>query len=445
MNIQEDVTRQVSSMLMQSTGAVVDTANEMMQLLLDVLRQKAEENKSERALLYNTTGEVAIDKLQNAVRNGAVLKNIFVPDEDIGALQKHFKNLNVLFAISDVEKDNAKLVSFLERDEGKVMKSIELLKAERGLISELPPQLFLDSHQEENFLVTTNMDKVQLELFRNYAKESGIVFAAVTDAERVNLLYAPEYKDRVNAALLRLGWDLNGPNGKAIREQVQHSLEAKKALSYAIDHGPEDLFVVSSNNVRNYVNIYPDGYTLYKNDNEIVSMEKSADGYKDSVLDKVESLTNAVILTREEFERSLAERQEIVDSKYTLDVLPKDYSIEEESARVKQLQNILALKMGLNNELDDTFALFDPSVSYSEFDSHEFVSDSEVREAEKREMERYNDSVRYAQNEFRTFEISSQNRSLDYLISRAEQEREAMVQGKQEKTQTKEKTTEEVL
>lgn len=427
MAMQDEINQQVTNMLQQSGGKVMNMTNELAKIFLDYLRQQAEKAKSEKNLLYNTTGEVAIDKLQNAVKNGAELKNIFVVDEDMVSLERHLKSQDVLYAVTDIEKDNAKLISFLERDEEKIMQAVELLKAERGLISELTPQLFLDANSEKGFLMTTNLDKDQLELFRLYAKEMGIVFAQVNDEDRVSVLYEPEFKDKVNAALFRLGWDLNGPNGKAVREQVQHSLEAKKALSYAVDKGEDELYVVSANNIKNYVHISPEGFALYKNENEILSEGKDVPDYKDKVLDKVEGLNNPVVLTREEFERSLGERQQVVDNKYLLNTVPRDYNYIEESARIKNLQDLIRMKQGLNNEMEDTFAMYDPSISYTQFDGHEFASDQEIREARELEMQRYNESVEYMNKEFKTIEVSGENRSVDYIISRAAKLREEAV------------------
>lgn len=390
MNIQEDVVRNLRNLSKELSTMLLGKTDELTSKLLLLIYNNIQKDKT-----LNSSGEKAIGEMLAAVQKGEKLKNIVVPDEDVESLKPFLNKCGALYAIVDMKKDDAKMVIFLEKHSEKIQDALTLLSADRGLVNEVAPELFLKNTTDKEIGIAS-LDKTELELFRHHAKASGLVFGATVIDDKVKLLYTLEDKDKFYNILAKVSWDLTGEKGPLIRQQIEYRLKGRKEVNIAIEQAEKEYYIVSGNSPKNYVKITSQDYSYYKNNKEVTTISRTEPDCREAVFTKVQSLSEPVVLTKEEFEMDDKERQALIDSK--TNVYPLGYSAFDEIEK----------KYKENDKTIDIAA-----ISFSEF-IKETIETNGIDKAHAEAAQEYSDNI-YKQ-EFGVKHVST----LDALIAQAE-------------------------
>lgn len=390
MNIQEDVVRNLRNLSKELSTMLLGKTDELTSKLLLLIYNNIQKDKT-----LNSSGEKAIGEMLAAVQKGEKLKNIVVPDEDVESLKPFLNKCGALYAIVDMKKDDAKMVIFLEKHSEKIQDALTLLSADRGLVNEVAPELFLKNTTDKEIGIAS-LDKTELELFRHHAKASGLVFGATVIDDKVKLLYTLEDKDKFYNILAKVSWDLTGEKGPLIRQQIEYRLKGRKEVNIAIEQAEKEYYIVSGNSPKNYVKITSQDYSYYKNNKEVTTISRTEPDCREAVFTKVQSLSEPVVLTKEEFEMDDKERQALIDSK--TNVYPLGYSAFDEIEK----------KYKENDKTIDIAA-----ISFSQF-IKETIETNGIDKEHAEAAQEYSDNI-YKQ-EFGVKHVST----LDALIAQAE-------------------------
>ena len=88
-----------------------------------------------------------------------------------------------------------------------------------------------------------------------------------------------------------------------------------------------------------------------------------------------------------------------------------------------RLANLVAMKAGLDNDHNATWGLWDPSVSYSEFATYEYITDEDERDARVHEFDHFKQAAYYSEYHHVTYDVDLQEKNVDYIIAKAEEKR----------------------
>lgn len=378
--IQEQISEKMLKLMKDTAFVLANSADDFAKKLLAMLGEHILKEQNKKML--EGDGEIAVAKMMEAVRNGENVKTIVIPDEEIESLKSYLKECKALFAITDLKQDDAKMLMFLERDTKKVKDALTLLKSERGLITEIHPDLFL-KHNEKKAVSNAKLNNVEIELFRHHAKSTKLPFAIADSNGSRTVLYNTENQKLVNDILAKVAWDLTGERGPQVRQQIEYRLEGKKEVNIAIEDAQREYYIVNSISPKNYIKITPQDFTYYKNNKEITSMKRTDPDFKEAVYTKLEGLVEPVVLKREEFNTIPSKLRDNIEKK--TNIYPVGYTAVEEIERKfkeTRAQEIAEMKKSLDNgyQLENASDYDNPSVSFSEFLENEIVNDGHDRE-----------------------------------------------------------------
>lgn len=404
-----------------------------------ILQNLYEQSKLQKDLKMG--GEVALEKLQYAIKCGEQLNCLTVGDENYEEFRKILKEQNILFASADEMFDDSTTIFFLERDADKIENAMNLMNLRRGMYSEIEPSFFLQYVAEEEVGFISNIDTVDLEMFRYYIKDKEIPYSVrLNEENKYDILYDVKNKKEIKEIFKRIGWDLNNKwYGPRIREQVEYKINCQTKIRDVSKSGQE-YFIINGNQPSHYLHLNNEGMAYYKNGAILSTEKRKSPLYKHEIDKSLSAIIYPVILTKQEFELPYDERKRLIEKR--LDVFPEDYDqVIQEHTRTRferlvdkglndvqneelqeKLERILSNRMrkiALDNEGDSHFAICDDSISYDMFAGYEDITDGDEFNAAQREFERYQKSVSYA-NKYEFIDISLDERSLDYCVQKYE-------------------------
>lgn len=324
-DVNKQVYEQTKNVTLQVAKITSATISEISKVLLMILIEQAEKNKANK--LLNQDGEVALKELYDIVSKGkGALMNIKIPDEDIEKMKECMKKNEVLFAVTDLKSDNAKMVLYLDRDSEHMKDAITMYQAQKGLINEISPDLFIKNYKNTNIGVIENVSAIDLELFRHYSKENNFLYAALPSDDGYKILYDNEFKAKIAETLENVSIDLTGAMGPLVKEQVEIRIKGRKAVNIAVEDAEKEYFIVNGKSPKNYVHLTADGFSYYKNNQAIVTMNRSNPEFMKSAYAAIEGLKEPIVLTKDEFNLPDKERWELLNAVNS--IYPTDYSID---------------------------------------------------------------------------------------------------------------------
>lgn len=358
-----------------------------------------------------------------------------IADIDAKDFEAELRRARLVFASMDNTKDDYTVFVFFQKDAEKVEAAYQTLMAQRGKISELPPQMFQNLPMDK-LTVLDNVDDVHVELFRNFAKEHNLLFTHIpaTPEHGNQILYHKKDNATAHKVMMSVGWALTGADGARVREQVSHYIKGRTRINDALD-AHKEMYIIAKQNPNTAVHITSTEMELYKNGNLVLTLDRAAPDFHAKCWQYCNSLPHAVVLTGEEF-RQAGMTPDVIRQMPTMDLFPQDtveiteaginnmhdgYDPVREQARINSLSNLVSEKYAFDNEGNSNWAAFDSSVSLSEFASHEYYHDVEEREAREAEFERFKEAKLHSYEAFSPEEVDMADRSLDYVISRAYQ------------------------
>lgn len=413
MDIQERAVEEFKDMSLKVTGTMVSSAKNIAEtttnaskLLIGFLIKLVQDGKVD----IDGNGEITLDKMQKIVDKGESLTSVRVGDEDIEFFKDAMQKEGMLYAVLDINNDDCKNVIFLERDADKIKNVITVLQSHTGLRNELAPQVFLNHLNGSNVGIVENVSEIDMELFRQYARDEGLVYASYSKNGNINILCNSKDKKEINKILGKIGWDMTSKYAENIREHYKRKKTDRKLLNEVIENGGEEYYVVDAKNNKNYVEISQRGLSYYKNGKKVFNMSRADEFYfVNRAHEKVESIANAVVLRKSEYECD--DRKNIIKSKAR--VYPDE--IAEAIKKSHKHMTDVQRKMSLDDENNNPAQIFDDSIDFSDYANYEKLSDDD--------RERVEEAVKY-DLKFGYKDIALKRRNLDSIIMLAEKQKE---------------------
>lgn len=476
----EDISLRVTGMLFQQIIRALDygttVAPGMVQLAnaeinygtkaLTNIAKNIKKNKAEEKIrnLINDKGEINIGQMDELLKLCEVQpRTIKVATEDAKRFESLINRDGVLYAKIDMKEDNCKMYVHLDSESDKVLNAYNIVYAERGHLTELPPALFMEAGGSSSIKEIGGLDNVELELFRYYAKKKNFLFTVIPGNDNNTVIVNTSEDDKmtsvqksnaVQRTMTEIGWALTGNKGARVREQIEYRLAGRTKLLKSIDDAEKELYVVSKNNPNDFVRISYDELEVYKDKkllNKVERRENNMEEYRVECLSACESITYPVLLTAEEFQRGVT--LETLANKQTIDLFDssfneviEDYSMNEmirlvqKGLKDKQKKNEAddkqkeaidkhnkrikdaTDKMTLDDEFDTNINPWNEGVTYSEFARYENISDDDERAAREDQFDHFKNAAFYSN---RNFEVTDHvlEGNIDVIIEKASQKR----------------------
>ena len=295
MAIDEAVANEFKQLLKQAAGRMGSTVSDIGKLSLAVLI--GEKKLLDRDKVLNGAGKVNVNTLYKYAGNEQIM-HITIADADLKDYMKHLKDQNISYALINCKKDNAHRLVYLEKNSDKVKNATTMFMAERKVKTEIPFTLFMEQ-ANKNLTVIDNLKGVDLELFREYAKKEGLIYAL---SNRDRIVFNEADKGKAVNALNAVGSVLDSSHGALIRKQIELRLAGRTAVNIAMEQAEKELFIVSSVNHGNYVKVTADDFTMYKSNRAVTSLNREEPDFTKTLHRCVDGILEPVVLTKDEFE-----------------------------------------------------------------------------------------------------------------------------------------------
>lgn len=323
--IEQEVYRRMEGLIqgmLKASGSVSEA-------LLQVLIQENNRHKEDK--LYDEgIGETSLkNMLRGLQRNNDELMTLSVNDEDAKEFKEILGKTDIKnYVMIDLATDDRKIVLFAQSDIEEVKKALNVFSAERGLISEIDPESFFVAAKEQNISALEGIDEVDLELIRYNARKNPFVYTVVDSKDGITVLYKQEDLANMQKTLNNVAFSLSGEQGPLVREQIEIRLKGRKEVNIAVEEAEREVIIIDKQNPKNYVHVTADDFTYYKNNKEITRIPRTEPGAIEAVYQKIEGLTEPVVISKNEFELNYAERKALLESKTA--VYPTGYSAMNE-------------------------------------------------------------------------------------------------------------------
>ena len=428
MAVTDDIPEKVADLLLEQTAraatTAVNTTASMVEgagvITNDVL-QKIYKDLQTRKLL-GKTGEITPLEMTDLIKKlHEKSSTVRVDDRDARDYEELLKQQDLLYAKMDIKDDAAKMFVFLNRDMEKIENIATVLSARRGKVNEVQADLYFKSLAPDNVRLVDGLDPAEMELFRHYSRQEGLLYTVLPRDGKYAVLYGTEEEKKARKTLLHVGWALTSADGARIREQVEYHLEGRSMLQIEAEQAEHEFYLVNQKYPGHFIHITLDELEVYKGGKRLSTLSRGRSDFVDRCMALCESMQSAVVLQKEEFHPGMT-REELQNHR-TLELLPADYDEMIEMDHQNDFINLVALKSGMDDEHNATWGLWDPSVSYSEFSAYEFIMDEEERDAREREFEHFKSAAFYAKDHYLEQEIHLDEKNIDYIIAQAEEKR----------------------
>lgn len=313
----------------------------------------------------------ALDKIKDAVSKGeSAPRQLTVLDSDRKNIEKWLKKQDVLYAA--VRNDNQGVVPgfeksvivFLEKDSSTVEDAIALANRDKGLINELPATAFLFALKEEKEVpaVVGNVNADEIELFRELAKEHGLVYSVMFDAPSDNakektgkILISNKDVLKAAAALQMVSWSMTGKHAKEILEKIKERISVKGEIQKLIANGVEKgkttiqvlgksvtvenaKYIVNQMLPHQYLKVTNAGFVHFKFGKEVARVSKDDPEYNDKLQLALGEFSGAVVFDAEEWEKegldkANARKQAV---KKRISVFPPNFDKDKEASDMQK-------------------------------------------------------------------------------------------------------------
>lgn len=400
-------------------------------LMIQHARKRAEQGEPGES----ENEKVLLEMKKRVEKNHEEMRNVLVADEDAEAFAEKLRENNVLFVARDIEQDDAKMFVFLSGDEFTVERALTSLMADRGFVSEMDAETFLDTRTQNGVGTVDGLDDAELEAFREYARKEELPFAKITVAANHNvIIYEPEKADETKRTLAAAVWALSGPRGEEARRTLGSRAEARRELYKAIEDKKEHV-IVSVRNKDHLVLLDEREASLYKNGQLVSSVSRENKDFFEKTLQMTDGLGDVAVLNKGEYAlNGTKEKLKAVFHEETAtEKAPKGMTndqLAEHYEERNERRRLIEEKMALDDENQNPFWIFDNGYSYSEATTNERIDD---RDDDLRDdMETVN-KVQLRLKEMDVEEtVPEAPRGLDAIIARATQRRDEKIRDQKE-------------
>lgn len=435
-SIQEDVTKQIWDLFLKFFGTGTEFIYQIAHEGNVALKQGGDFCKEILVALINKqkqNGEPTdiTAQMLKRVEAGESINTMAVAEEDAVELSRYLKEKEILYSVVDNFQDDTKFFLYMSNDAQKVIDVVSVFQAEKGLVSELAPELFLENFAQDGVGTISGFDKVDLEVFRNFAKENGLIFSSTPSDEpnKYIVIYDPNSIDKVKKTMDSTVWALSGSAGVILREQFERYLQNRQAVNKTLLEGEKEFYIVNGTNSENYVHLTANDFVYYKNSKEVLTVGRNDGDFVERGIRVFNGMTHPVLFAREEYERFINDGEldkELIKSFVSAKAkeIPNLGELKEaqktQNNRLERLQE----KMALDDENTAGFWIYDDSIDFADAGEYEGLEDMD--EQTKKDVE---DAQKQAEK-YKFLQV--ENRDLDYLISKAEKHRKEPSKAKEE-------------
>lgn len=411
-------------------GAVIGSITDLSKFSVDMGILLYKKHQDKMAFLKEG-GETTFQKFYEVMKRGEKALSIRVDDATANDYKRFLKEQKKLFVCIDDLQTNSKIFLFREKDRKAVEKIQALVETIHYSQTEIEPKDFLNGFSNQDISTLSGLDMTAVELFRYHMKSDPALFSVVNDGEGMySILFKPEDLKKVKHALHHANWNLQGGSRELVREQVAYRLKGRSEIALSFEDATKEFYIVSKNNPKNYIHISEKEITYYKNEHALSTVSREDPQFKEKGWDLIDCISTPALFQADEFSKNLGQRQAVLDSKPALTEFPERYLEQEEMMKYNRLMELVAVKMGMDNEHQADWGLYDTSVSYSEYNSREVMTDTDVEEqeyqrAKEREFEQMKKAYKDTEQQFVSETLFVDRNSLDYVIEKITKQREA--------------------
>ena len=433
----EEISEKIADLLLSQTpraadvalktgGTVVKGVGAISSQTLDKFLKSADDAKKREKLL-SMQGEVSPTQMNQITEDLGMKSRVTrVTHSDVADYEKILKEQNLLYAKLSASNDDYCSFVHLECDAEKFIQAAEVLKAQRGKTTEVAPKMYMDHLAPDTVETLDGLDDVEIALFRYYARRSGLLYTVLDRADNSHMIvYSTEDAVKARRAMLHTGWDLTGANGALYRKQVEYHLEGHNKIHFSAEDASAELYIVSRDRPDTFVHITEEDYTLYKSGKPVSTVSRDQGDFVRRCVADCLSVPSGVVLTADQYSPDIS-YEDIMDMP-TISLHVSDYEEEVETARINGLIRLVEQKGGDGDM--EVYGLETPEVTYENYADQEFILDSEEREARSYEFNHFKEAAYYSRKHLKRDTIHLDQRSVDYIIARAEERKGTASQG----------------
>lgn len=328
--ITEDVSEKLLRFFLQTGSRTAESAASITASLLE-LAQKTHADQKDKLIMQNG-GELKVQDFLKLIKSKDDLRMVNIPDEDVERFKDILTKRGVPFCTMSTNDDVTTFVYHI-KDEEKVIEGETVLTAEAGLIAELTPSIFAKEYEYEDIEVVRNLDPVEVELFRHYAKKEQVVFTVFQDKDAktgelmMAVAFLPSAQEKVKNVLHDISSDLAGEQGEIIREQIEYRIEGRQQIGIAITDAEQETFIINKNEPSTFIkiDIETDKFQYYKRNHLISEWDRND---TDKTFGLVNGFSEAVVLNRDDFN---SDRLQDIIREQTA-IFPDEYSVADGNA-----------------------------------------------------------------------------------------------------------------
>ena len=309
-NIQEDVSRQIFDLFLKFFGTGSEFVYQITHEGNVALKQGYNFTSELLLALINKNKEAGepTDSLAQMLKReekGESVNSMAVAEEHAQELQKRLEDKKILYHVIDSQTDDSKFIMYMSNDAEKVADIVSVFHAEKGLVLEINPDLFLDNYANESIGTISGLDAVDLELFRGYARRNNLIFSSTLteDEGKYMIIYDPKDTKTVRKTMGMALWAISGEDGALYRKQMVSFINNKRKLSRALLEPEKEYYIVNAQNPEQYVHLTANDLTYFKYSKEVLAVSRKDRDYLERGKRVLDGMDMPILLTREEYER----------------------------------------------------------------------------------------------------------------------------------------------
>ena len=367
----------------------------------------------------------AVAQMLDREEKGESIHTMLAAEEDAAELIERFNKKGVLFNVVENSGDDSKVFMYMSGDAQRVIDIVTLWQAERGLVSELAPSVFLDNFGDEGVGTLSGMDRSELEVFRRFARENGLIYSSAPAEEKDKhiVIYDPKDNEVVYRIMTQTIWALSGRTGSRLKRRLERFLKNQQVIRDSFASPEKEYYIVDGKFPEKYIHLTANDFVYMKNGKQVMLINRDDPEYLNKGLRVIDGMAKPVLLQREEFEQYKAEGvhdkeavQKVIAEK--TQNLPERNELSEAQLKQNERLNLIQSKMALDDENTAGFWIYDPSITFS--DGGSFESTEDIDEQAKEDLLEARSRVK----QFKFYEVkASDHRNLDYFIAEAEKYR----------------------
>ena len=367
-------------------------------------------------------------------------------------MEKWLNKQGVLYAtIKNVNQDvvpgmEKSVLVFLEKDALAVRDAGALTQYERGYINELPATAMLLAHKKKSLAVVDNLSVYDLEVFREYAKDFGLVYSAILNSPEVDasgrgesttdtykIITSKKDNKKLAAVMQQVAWSMTGEYQDGIKEKIKERYSIKSEIQKLVKEGigPDKVYlsnstgetvalenakyIVNANSHKQFLKLTKEGFVYCKFGKEVEKALKGEEGYEDKLQIALSEFSDAVVFDAAEWEEEGLGKDNLRKNKVKerVSVFPKEFVKEKEA---RELQKVRKKE---REQVPETAWLFD------RYDTEKLVS--EVYEANYNDYSEppettvsvhFGDALKHSEK-YAYIDVSNDEKSIDNIIHQA--------------------------